>query len=831
MKDLGNIMHGLSEQNPVDDNIVFKNMPVFPEISSSKGLKMLLVDEVKKYTEKQSNELLIYTLAKYVDVKYTYRYFDYRHIFPETGNKANITLKITFVNNYTVRISMIEGTKEPENRTEMTSGMIFEKQLCTIQESNDSIKYSNGKVTVHIGKKPFHIKITDENGKVFYDQFKRDDHSFMSYEVCPMGFMYDTLNNEKYACESIWTDPYENIYGLGENFSAINRKGRKFTLWNTNALGVNTNRGYKSIPYYFSSKNYGLYVNTSHKLQIDLGHSVDKINNVMVEGDILDIFVMKAEKISELLPLYYKLTGQPVIPPKWSFGLWISKISYKSRSEVEDVAKRLRELDIPCDVIHVDTDWFAENWVCDWRFDETKFPDVEQMIDSLHDKGFKLSLWQLPYIERGNISHEVYDKAKESGYFASLPDGDLKFAHGLIDFSNPDAVSWYKNDLIKPLLRKGVDVIKVDFGESAPEFFKYDSADGREMHNLYSLLYNKAAYEATLEELGEENALIWARSAWAGSQKYPVHWGGDAGTDFASMASSLRGCLSVSMSGIPFWSSDIGGFWFNTHEKLYLRWSQFGMFCSHARLHGFFSREPWDYGEKVLDIFRSYVKLRYMLLPYIYNQALSILNNKQPLHRPMVYDFSHDLNTVNIDTQYLFGSEILVAPILNEEGYARYYLPDGIWTDMLTGEKVEGGVWVEKYVDLEYMPLFAKDNAIILMTEPSDYISDNKGTPLYMNFYPGYDGENLINLPEYNGRVKMVSTENHIEISIKNISEEISLLVHNIDAQSVEVNSHEVEYRYEDILSKKCGFSFRKQDVMCIDLESKNCDYHVVIKK
>ena len=230
------------------------------------------------------------------------------------------------------------------------------------------------------------------------------------------------------------------------------------------------------------------------------------------------------------------------------------------------------------------------------------------MVEQLHRNGYKLSLWQLPYIERGNISYEIYDEGIKNGYFASCPEGDLKFAHGLIDLTNPEAVHWYKEKLIKPLLRLGIDVIKADFGESAPPFFKYAGKDGMEMHNLYALLYNKVIYEATKEELGEENALIWARSAWAGSQQYPVHWGGDSGTDFGSMASSLKGCLNASVSGIPFWSSDIGGFFFQCNPTLYIRWSQWGMFCSHARLHGFYTREPWDYGEEAVTIFRKYAK-------------------------------------------------------------------------------------------------------------------------------------------------------------------------------------------------------------------------------
>jgi alpha-D-xyloside xylohydrolase len=314
----------------------------------------------------------------------------------------------------------------------------------------------------------------------------------------------------------------------------------------------------------------------------------------------------------------------------------MSKISYGSREQVETVAKRMRDERIPCDVIHIDTDWFNENWICDWKFSDKKFPKVKEMIDNLADDGFKISLWQLPYVERGTESYEVYDDGLSNGYFASAPDGETIFPHGLIDFSNPEAVEWYKNKLIKPLLELGIKAIKVDFGESAPPFFRYSGINGSEMHNLYALLYNKAVYEITEEVLGKENALIWARSAWAGSQRYPLHWGGDAGTDMHAMAHSLKGCLSIGICGFPFWSSDIGGFWFESNPRLFARWSEFGMFCSHARAHGFFTREPWDFGDEVKAIYKKYAELRYQLMPYIYSQAVSAVNTSLPMHKALV---------------------------------------------------------------------------------------------------------------------------------------------------------------------------------------------------
>jgi alpha-D-xyloside xylohydrolase len=490
----------------------------------------------------------------------------------------------------------------------------------------------------------------------------------------------------------------------------------------------------------------------------------------------------------------------PKMPPKWSFGLWLGKISYRSADEVLQVASRLREEKIPCDVIHIDTDWFAENWVCDWQFDKDRFPDVSGMIENLHEEGFKISLWQLPYIERGNISTEVYDEGLAKGYFASLPNGDMKYPHGLIDFSNPEAVHWYKNKLLRPLLEQGIDVIKVDFGESAPAEFKYAGISGSEMHNLYSLLYNKAAYEATLDVKGEENAMIWARSAWAGSQRYPMHWGGDAGTDYSSLASSLQGCLSLSVSGMPFWSSDVGGFWFMPSPDLYVRWVQFGVFCSHMRLHGFYTREPWDFGEEALGIVRKYINLRYQLLPYIFRQALDTTKTGVLFHRPMAYDYPQDPTTASIDTQYMFGESLLVAPIVNEDGICEIYLPQGLWTDFFTEEQIEGPVWLKRTYKLEEFPVFVKENSVIPMDIVHQCIDESHKSEKTLHIYFANTTQRI----EYQDESFDITVSSHsdccIKIDVSGDFDTLELVVHGITAKNIKSNQASVPFENRDSL-------------------------------
>ncbi len=794
-KSLGEIMHGLSGESLAREEELFENMPVFPRISRSKNLTMLLVHKVKSCTNVPKG-CDILAEGVYVDENYTYRYLDYRHVFTEKPNRGNLSIRLRFVNENTLRVTMAEGFFVPENRTEMIQDMKETECSVTCSETENQIVMSTRCVTAVIQKNPWNLSVKNRHGEVIYRQFGKDSHSFMPYEICPMGFLFDRNTKEQYACESAWSDPYEQFYGLGENFTSVSRKGRLFDLWNTNSLGVNTERGYKYIPFYMSSRGYGIFYNTSRKIRCDLGATLSKANYTMVEGTILDYFLMEGDRPKDIIPAYHRLTGLPAVPPKWSFGIWMSKISYGTREEVERVAKQMRSRKLPCDVIHIDTDWFTENWVCDWKFDERKFPRVEEMIDKLHRDGFKLSLWQLPYIERGKTSCEVYDEAAANGYFAAGPDGDLKFPHGLIDFTNPEAVRWYKEKLIKPLLRKGVDVIKADFGESAPAFFQYAGADGRDMHNLYALLYNKAAYEAAMEELGEEKALIWARSAWAGSQKYPVHWGGDAGTDFGSLASSLKGCLNLSLSGIPFWSSDIGGFWFESSRELYIRWLEFGMFCSHARFHGFYSREPWDFGQQAVDIYRKYAGLRYRLIPYIYNEALTVREEDTLIHRPVFYDYPTDFNTAGLDTQYLFGKELMVIPVLNEDNTVRIYLPQGQWTDFYDDGIVEGGKWLEQVVPLDKIPVYVRENAIIPMGPEIEYIGQKADDQWEIHCYP-MTGKGRFCSYEHGFTVDMDGLAGKVLIRCTRTDMDLTFVVHNVCPARVQAGGQDIDFRMD----------------------------------
>jgi alpha-D-xyloside xylohydrolase len=444
---------------------------------------------------------------------------------------------------------------------------------------------------------------------------------------------------------------------------------------------------YKPVPFFMSSRGYGVFAHTSAPLTFDFGASYDGANTIYLGDEQLDLFFFFGSP-KEILSEYTSLTGRSPAPPLWSFGLWMSRITYKSEQEARNVAGKLREHRIPADVIHLDTGWFEEDWRCDYEFSTSRFNDPAKMVSDLNEQGFRVSLWQLPYFTPKNpLYNELFDR----GYAVLDPDGRPPTEDAILDFSNPDAVAWYQEKLAG-LLGMGVGAIKVDFGEAAPLNGNYASGkSGFYEHNLYPLRYNKAASEITKEVSGD--SIIWARSAWAGSQRYPLHWGGDAENTDSAMAATLRAGLSLGLCGFSFWSHDIGGFVYRTPRDLYRRWMPFGMLTSHSRCHGLPPKEPWEYDKEFTDDFRSAVELKYRLMPYVYAQAKLCAREGHPMLRPLFFEYPEDPTSWLIEDQYLFGTDVLVAPLMRESSDRDVYLPPGPWLDYQSGRAYEGARW------------------------------------------------------------------------------------------------------------------------------------------
>jgi alpha-D-xyloside xylohydrolase len=456
-----------------------------------------------------------------------------------------------------------------------------------------------------------------------------------------------------------------------------------------------------------SSAGYGMFMHTSTPVTCDFGHDFSGLNKLMIGDDTLDLFVFLGNP-EEILSEYTALTGKSPVPPLWSFGLWMSRCTYLSEEQVRDVAGKLRSNKIPCDVLHLDTGWFETDWRCDYKFSPTRFPEPERMIQDLKGDGFHVSLWQLPYFVPKN---ELFPEIVSKGLAIHSPSGGLPAEDAMLDYSNPATVKWIQ-EKIAGLLKTGVGAIKVDFGEAAPLNGIYASGRGGFFeHNLYPLRYNKAIADITRETTGEN--IIWARSTWAGSQRYPLHWGGDAEGTNSGMAAELRGGLSLGLCGFSFWSHDAGGFAGKATEDLYLRWLAFSVLSSHSRCHGLAPKEPWNYSPEFMDRFRKIVEMRYRLMPYLWAQAHDSSERGLPMLRSLFLEFPKDPGSWKVDDEYMLGSSLLVAPLMHEGAEKRdVYLPAGTWIDYQTGKSYQGG-WQEIGIADLPVVMLVRDGSVI----------------------------------------------------------------------------------------------------------------------
>ena len=559
-----------------------------------------------------------------------------------------------------------------------------------------------------------------------------DDHfSPPRYDALSLGFVSccDTAtNNPERATISFRCTPDEHFVGTGERFRKMDLSGQTFQLKNQDGQGVNNRRCYKNIPFYLSSRMYGAFFHTSDYCKLSLADHSTRSVQYLCDRATIDVFLIGGKTPEAILRSYRMLTGFPSMPPLWSFGIWMSRMTYFSADEVEDICNRLRQEHYPCDVIHLDTGWFRTDWLCEWKFNPERFPDPKAFIQRLKDKGFKISLWQLPYIAAGA---EQIDEAKANKYISQPTKAEdtstggasnfstLDYA-GTIDFTYDKATDWYKYSLLKPLLDMGIKCIKTDFGENIHMDHTYHGMTPERLNNLYALLYQKAAYEVTKEVTGD--GIIWARAAWAGAQRYPLHWGGDSESSWDGLAGSLKGGLHFGLSGFAFWSHDVPGFHSTPNfmnspldEQVYVRWTQFGVFTSHIRYHGSFKREPWHY-PAIAPIVKRWWKLRYRLIPYIVEQSEQACQGGLPMIQALLIRHPHDRQVWNIDNEYYFGNEFLVCPVMNGEDRRDIYLPDGLWVNFLTGERLEGARWYYNVeVPLDQMPVFVRPGAFIKM--------------------------------------------------------------------------------------------------------------------
>lgn len=642
-----------------------------------------------------------------------------------------------------VRLTHFEGAKTHTPDYELADA----QPPVWIAENEETVVFGSGNLSAHVSK-------LDGWGIEFRDA----DRPLTNTGFRNMGYMVDSTSGNVYMKDELALGVGECVYGLGERFTPFVKNGQVVDMWNDDG-GTASEISYKNIPFYLSSRGYGVFVNHPEKVSFEVGSEKVERVGFSVPGEYLEYFIISGPSPAEILERYTDLTGRPGLPPQWSFGLWLTT-SFTTNYDEETVTgfvQGMADRDLPLHVFHFDCFWMKGfHWI-DLRWDPAAFPDPAGMLKRLKARGLKISVWINPYIAQRSC---LFNEAVTKGYLLKKPDGSVyqrdlwQAGMGLIDFTNPEACGWYQ-DRLAELVKMGVDSFKTDFGEQIPvDVVYHDGSDPVKMHNYYTYLYNKTVFEVLQRELGTGEAVLFARSATAGGQRFPVHWGGDCTATFESMAESLRGGLSLCLSGFGFWSHDMGGFENTASPDVYKRWIAFGLLSSHSRLHGNSSyRVPWLFDDESVDVLRHFVKLKCRLMPYIYQKASEAHLRGQPVMRPMCFEFPGDPGCAMLDRQYMLGEALLVAPVFDPDGYVDYFLPDGTWTDFCTGAQKQGGKWFREKYDYMGLPLLARENSVVAVGAEEDRPDYELAADVTFHIFNLLDGASLqASVPDNQGR-------------------------------------------------------------------------------
>lgn len=612
--------------------------------------------------------------------------------FPNTAypQDPELGFSIEPVNARTLRFRMHTSSVTPEwpdSLSPMLAGPVaVNAKDWKVTKVGKDIVYSSAYGKLVIKADPWRLIMYDKDGNELTRSRVWSDNDSTQIKVPPFSFIKRGSDNSRSINPVFSIQPMERIFGFGEAPGPLNKVGQKLNLFVTDPQGPESPDMYKPIPFFFSNLGYGAFIHTAAPLTVDVGQSYIGANKLFMKDEDLDMFLFWGTP-KEILSEYTALSGRPEMPPLWSFGTWMSRISYFTEDEGREVAKQLRANRIPADVIHFDTGWFDVDWQCDYEFSPARFNDPAKMIKDLDKDGFKICLWQLPYFVPGN---KYFKTLVDEGMAVRNGRGTLPYEDAVLDFTNPKTVKWYQDQLGK-LLEMGVGAIKVDFGEAAPLDGIYaNGRSGLYEHNLYPVRYNKAVADITKKVKGDN--IIWARSAWSGSQRYPLHWGGDAASTNTGMLGTLHAGLSLGMSGFSFWSHDMGGFVTSTPEELYRRWLPMGFLTSHTRAHGAPPTEPWLYNKEFTDYFRKCAEMKYSLMPYIEKEAEECAANGWPMFRALQVEFPEDPGVWQIEDEYMFGKDFLVAPLLTQTKKRSVYLPAGQeWVNYQSGKTYAPG--------------------------------------------------------------------------------------------------------------------------------------------
>lgn len=675
-----------------------------------------------------------------------------------------------------VRLIHHAGVREPGPAFQLSAGT---GEHVKIEETPEAAVLTSGSLSIRLSK-----------GQEWQVEFLRNGERLTGSGQKSMAYIKDA-RGPVYMREELDLGVGEYVYGMGERFTPFVKNGQVVEIWNQDG-GTSSEQAYKNIPFYVSSKGYGVLVNQPERVSFELASEKVKKVQFSVPGESLEYYLIDGPTVKDVLRRYTDLTGKPALPPAWSFGLWLST-SFTTNYDEETVnsfVDGMLERDIPLRVFHFDCFWMKEFHWTNFKWDERVFPDPRGMLARLKSKGLKVCVWINPYIAQRS---ELFEEGKRLDYLVKKPNGDVwqwdmwQPGMALVDFTNPAATKWF-TDCLRELVDMGVDSFKTDFGERIPtDVVYFDGSDPVKMHNYYTYLYNKAVFEVLEEKLGKGEAAVFARSATVGGQQFPVHWGGDCFADYNSMAESLRGGLSLGLAGFGFWSHDIGGFENTAPSHVFKRWLAFGLLSSHSRLHGSRSyRVPWAYDDESVEVARYFTKLKHLLMPYLYHAAVEAHEEGLPVMRAMLLEFPEDPTALFLDRQYMVGGSLLVAPVFDEEGWVEYYLPAGQWTHLLTGETVSGGGWRRERHSFLSLPLYVRGNSILAVGHSEAVPDYDYADGVELRIYALEDGGQaeaavcgVNGAPEL--QVKAVREGAAITLLFKGIGKAFSLSLHGME--------------------------------------------------
>ena len=617
---------------------------------------------------------------------------------PATANSLRLTLRLDDVP-ATPRVSVVTAPTDTR---------------CTVEQSPDTLTLRLESLCLAVHLSPLTMELTDCHLLQATGVSDPSDRT----TVLPLGVT--ALADGRLAHHDSWfTEPDEHFYGLGERFTGPDLRGQRVDCWVEDAQGSTGTRSYKAVPFLLSSRGYAVLVDTTTAASFDLAHSNTGAWSLTVPDEELDLYLISGTP-AECLSTYRDLTGPALLPPAWAFGPWISGgFRRDSAAGVRERARRIRELDFPCDVLHIDTYWQRHGCWSDMEWDPEAFPDPRGLLADLGRQGFHVSLWMNPYI---SVDSPYFAEVDRNGWFLRTTSGTTWIgqvwggAHpdsAVLDLTHPDAADWFRGR-VRRVLACGVAVLKTDFGEAVPvETVAHDGMTGDRLHNLYPLLFNDLVADVTREVAG--HGLTWGRSTWTGGQRHGAKWTGDPNASWQDLASTLRAGLSLSFSGHPLWSHDIGGFHGTPDPELFVRWAQFGLFSPLSRFHGMTSRLPWDFGEEAYAAVLHAARLRARLLPYVRSAAADAVRTGEPLARPMALDHPGRPDAHAADLQYLLGPDLLVAPLYAPGGRRQVWFPPGEWRPYTgTAEVIEGPAWHPVGLPLATAPLWLRSGAHVL---------------------------------------------------------------------------------------------------------------------